>query len=437
MNDATAKRIHNVTCYGSIIIMIIVIIVVASTFVWNIKQPTIAIVGSGPAGILMALELCDRGYRKIEVYGRLDDSQVQSVKFDGVNINIGAVGATSRAHTAPNLLSVANRFGMKPSNVIYQNDVTYSRPEDVKSIATLGELPYETIKNSWSKSISAWANSNGVSPDILRTPGLLNYSLTGYGPVTQIPLYHSVTGLVNALSNDNVMYILDVYKLMNGIKGYLSAKGVKFYNTNAANVEKKKITLVGGAVKQFDIIIISCDPSKINHPLSHILEGAIEHTNYFSAVFTVTGGPPPMTDIMIYNDVISENTKNKTVGYIVRHVPGSNIYHIVAYGYHGPDTNDELILGNVMDQLNATLPDNTIVAQKIYRWDHNLRYTKSAIQLDIPKMVGLEQGKDNIWYNSGLFSHWDISNIGEFNHILVEYILRSSMKRPVPTGKID
>ena len=56
------------------------------------KKPDkrIAVVGSGPAGIIMSQKLQKRGYTNITIYGRIEDSQLETLNIDGVVVDTQA-----------------------------------------------------------------------------------------------------------------------------------------------------------------------------------------------------------------------------------------------------------------------------------------------------------------------------------------------------------
>lgn len=449
----TSKNVK-LLCYATIIMMLIVVIVVSSTYNWNVRKPSFIIVGAGPTGLTMALELCDRGYRNITIYGDVDNSQMRNAEFDGVDVPVGApsVVQVGRSQYSESV-QLATRFKMKPTDVWRMSNMSYSKPDDVITINKYrNQLPLRTIRNSFNLSIEKWLEVQGLTSDVLNVDGLLIYDHMGYGPLVDVPLHKSVTGIMLALSGEQFGYSIDMNKLMHNIKHYLENKGVTFIDKKVNIVDEKKIVCDDSTINTADIIVIACDPRSLQHPLKSDIDKYIEHTNYFTAVFKVTGGPALPSKIFVFNDVIRAKKQNMATGYVVLHEPGKPYRMITAYGYFSDNISDDAISNAVLDQLKATLPDNTIVVPSntktvdsvvtqlggtnIFRWKYNLRFNKVSIENNIPKMVNTAQGVKNIWYTGGLFSHWDLSSIISFNKMLVKFLLKSTMKKQNPTVKI-
>jgi phytoene dehydrogenase-like protein len=424
------KLLYQATCCAAIVLMIIVVIVATSTL-WFPQHPQVAIIGSGPAGLLMALELCDRGYRKITVYGKLEDSQVQSKEYDGYRINIGALGTMRYGRDVPEVLQLAQRFGMRPKTVV--NNPNYTKPDAVTTIPKATDLPLKTIRHNFHRSLSEWALANDVSLNLLTNKQMLLYELMGYGPLTSVPLHRTSSGLLWSLSGDTNLYVLDIDALMKAIRGYLKVKGVKFVSTYVKSVEEKEVRLTDNTTAKADQIIVACDPRSVTHPLSQLFTPhTVTHTDYFSAVYRINGPIPPSN--MVMNDVLMTGAKDLAAGYIVitnLNKSGEAVRHLVAYGYANADTTKATILQSVQTQLQTLLPDNTVIPREAFKWEYNVRYTKEAVQNQVPRHVGSMQGQKNIWYTGGMFSHWDISSIANFNSVLAEYVILASMKRPV------
>ena len=76
----------------AIILLLFVIVrkIIRFTPKANFPNKRIAIIGSGPAGIISAKKLQERGYKNITIYGKFNDSQVETFNIDGVVVDTQA-----------------------------------------------------------------------------------------------------------------------------------------------------------------------------------------------------------------------------------------------------------------------------------------------------------------------------------------------------------
>lgn len=435
----TGEKIYIGVSSAAVILMLIVVIYITQ-LCYNVPNvPTYAIVGSGPAGLSLALELCDKGHRDITIYGKLNNSQVRTLLVDGVNLNIGTVGVSPYAMMSK-FGEVIRRFkGVNSVTAIPKSQIVFSDPTTIKSFNNYKEFPFDVIKENLHKTIPELINSSVFPADLLETSDMITYNMYGYGPPSQIPLHRSSTGIAWAAFNTPTGFYHirgGPSKFFNVVKNYLETKGVKFKDVYVREVSHKKLHTVNGETAKYDNIIIACDPRLVTNPLSEMFDMSITHTNYFTAVLTIKGGPVPNNLNVILNDVMSKEEYNKANVFSIVHTPGKSIRHILAYGYFNDNSNDELILDNVLKQVKHYLPDNIIEKKTVIRYKYNLRYTVDAIKNRMSYMVGAAQGKNNIWYTGGLFSHWDVNSILTYNEILAHMIVMSQNNIKPPTKQI-
>lgn len=426
-------NLHSAVCLAACVALIILVIVWSSTL-WSPNHPDIAIIGAGPVGLLMALELCDRGARKITVYGEYTPSM----------LDIGLV----QYGTNPNYATgIPLRFGHKiTSNQPTFDDINSTQPPQLH-ISDIDTPKLTTVKHMFHKSLTEWALANNISLDVLGTKQMLMYEATGNGSLTTSPLHHSATGLVLGLSGKPTMHLANIPEVMLSVVNYLKTKGVKFTpgvvdSVGLANSSKKKwgVTLQGKSKLEphhhDHVVIATCDPSTVISPALDIISPNITKDKYFSTVHRVQGRVPATH---VFSEVITTDTHNKAMVSVAQHTPGDTHRTVTSYGRRSTD-DMSVISSNVKQQLGGILPNTgsieTVAATPITGC---AQYTTTAVSNRIPMHMASLQGHDNLWFTGSLFSHSDLSNIMQFNKLIANKLIAKSMHRPTtkPTNLIS
>jgi hypothetical protein len=92
-----------------------------------------------------------------------------------------------------------------------------------------------------------------------------------------------------------------------------------------------------------------------------------------------------------------------------------HIYGVV--GYTSNEREEEL-LETISDKIRDLGVEIVDTPEHFKIYDYNLRFTSDAVMRGVPSQIEKLQGVDNIWYNGGLVSHWDVDSISEMSNYI-------------------
>jgi hypothetical protein len=403
---------------------------------------SIAIIGAGPAGVTLANELCNQGYKNISLIDKAPDVGGQSttlfinghkselatcylsVGYRSTMQLIKSVGFTIKKLPQPTLINEQGKKTPKPRPPLisiikylfkwyaWKRHGQIAFPNDAQNA-----LPF----NQWLKK----NNSNELVNDFTFTAGL---TAQLYGPVDKITAYNGLQWMTPSLFLSGKFGL--IYEIKEGFqclwKAIVKKNNIKtILNTEVSKVvgsEKgAQVTVVkDGEVLQlaFDSVVVSTPLNKIQTPLSSLLSGQLnfDYTYAYSAIWKGNNWPSHiesraylpacMTGEM--NKLLSARKdgmiEGKSTGQLVGYVP-KNIKK---------DDVSDIFIKDFENTLGVT--NLEIVEDRL--WEYNIRYSPSQILEGVPEKINNAQGENNIWYTGGALSHWNVESIINFNKAL-------------------
>jgi hypothetical protein len=403
---------------------------------------SIAIIGAGPAGVTLANELCNQGYKNISLIDKAPDVGGQSttlfinghkselatcylsVGYRSTRQLIKSVGFTIKKLPQPTLINEQGKKTPKPKpplKSIFKYLLKWYAWKRHGQIASPNDAQNALPFNQWLKK----NNSNELVNDFTFTAGL---TAQLYGPVEKITAYNGLQWMTPSLFLSGKFGL--IYEIKEGFqclwKAIVKKNNIKtILNTEVSKVvgsEKgAQVTVVkDGEVLQlaFDSVVVSTPLNKIQTPLSSLLSGKLnfDYTYAYSAIWKGNNWPSHvesraylpacMTGEM--NKLLSARKdgmiEGKSTGQLVGYVP-KNIKK---------DDVSDIFIKDFENTLGVT--NLEIVEDRL--WEYNIRYSPSQILEGVPEKINNAQGENNIWYTGGALSHWNVESIINFNKAL-------------------
>lgn len=387
----------------------------------------IAIIGSGPSGIITAKKLLEKGYNDITIYGIFEDSQVKTFNIDGVIFDIQACFLHIGYNNS--VKKLCDEYGFKTS-IILNYDIRTKKKINNFNIFDLINFVIKTSKFFETNdpkilSMSAYDFSKKYKINLFLKEVFLNAQLYGYPK--DITLYSALSWYKTMIPELKYIFEQDLSIIDTTIinKGYgnlfktiLNSLNVKKKKNLIKKVENKNginlLTLDNNEVIEYDKVIIACPYLKLKSPVSEILNSNdIEYTKVF---------------LLVYKSKI--NLKNIAVYYNIDDLKKNKYNTIIALRYFGKNKENEGIIGAIgyvskeanlielkKNIINQTKTICKIPLEKEIYWDiydYNYRWTSNCIFNGNNKKAEKLQGKNNIWYTTSPFCHWNIDSIYEY-----------------------
>lgn len=370
-----------IVLYAAVVIIIILLYDMRYTSTHN----GTGIVGAGPAGMLIALELHKIGVRDITIYGDPACARVRSELIHvsdklQIPVDTGASGVSLAFGTGLyDLIKFLN---------LEKELIRYNFTDNMAFMDTTMPLTKAISQN-----------------DLIHTKEMLMHNAVGYGPFDITNIYNSAYFIQRSNADKYMTIPRGIHGVMNKLHTYLVGCGVKFVSKNVDTVVNEKIDNV-----QYNKVVIACDPRKLcRHPLQYTIN-PITSSKYFIAIYTVNHSMLrkyiPWVNAIIPNYTPLPNYASMIM--ISPPIGDSCILRIYGYG-----NNKALSTSHCMTLLNRIMPYTTPVQRFFHIWDMNIRFTH-----------GLEH-KDNhaqTWYTGGLYSHDDIASIATHSITLAKKI---------------
>jgi hypothetical protein len=166
------------------------------------------------------------------------------------------------------------------------------------------------------------------------------------------------------------------------------------------------IVIDNGDIHKYDSVIVACSPTLLKSPIDQILKSEdYRKTRIFISIYY----SKVASDIGVYynSDVLENNEYNKITA---TRCFGKNTKGLYIYGALGYATFDIDPI-----ELHSLIMRHITVELQIY-WkvtDYNHRWSSTAIKNGKKTLAEGSQGKDNIWYSTAPFCHWNLDGIYE------------------------
>ena len=399
----------------------------------RILDHKIIIVGAGPSGLTTAYYLIKSGFSRnniiiLEKTNRIG-GQSNTRLIDGKWVEAGTSYLTNAYKC---ITDIAYKTKVKISDLegmLYSK--LDSKEEDV-------DIPYIDSAVIFKKYISIrkkqWLDKGQLYNPTLKDnyisfkEWLIKYKLDKIldNPLYVAAFHAQLYGWASTVSAHNALQWMTPALLYSVISHYTRAlpngfenlwkKVAEYYdldirlNTEVISITKNKKVVVkckGGKDFHSDDLFICSDFNLYKHPLSTII-GKFDHTNVY-------------TCRMYVSDLDDRFKKNKP--YYVLDQKSDNTMEIVTCRNYGKNKKGQYIfticsyLGDTTDikkirkYTTIELEKYGILKYKIiddFVWKYNIRYSKTQFIKKIPQLL---ESYEQIWYNSGAMSHWNVESI--------------------------
>ncbi len=407
----------------------------------------IAIIGAGPAGITLALELKDIGFQDVTVFGDFGEAQCRTVEVDGVVADVG----TCYVHSGywNTVKPLVKRYGFHlnylPNATLANDDLHKPAVPPAQKIRTLLNLfrflalsfryltVYRTERSrDYGLTMQEYLDARGLgafSRSFIFGPGGI---AQGYGFFGDITAYGGLrwfrpsiffTPVANKMRRGTATIRQGYGKLFQRVLADLSHRPEKISAVNpvahpvsgAAQVE---LVSVSGERYVFDHAVIACRLDGIASPVSALFTpGTICTTRFFSLLWT-SASPPWFADRVYLTDAIQREDRNKILTYRFYGATQLGEYLYWGAGYAGDDISDADLKEMLCAQVEGDLRCDIRSVRFFDCFQYNVRFSAPAIREGLHLKVNELQGAQNIWYSGGLLSHWDVDSIMEHNRLL-------------------
>jgi hypothetical protein len=418
----------------------------------------IAIIGAGPAGITIASELKNRGYKEIVLFGNPEEAQYKTIKVENMIVDVGTCyihpGYWNTVYPMIKKTGLHAKY-LTPAEIFDSNNqlVTFSKKEKASSLfMTLKFLFFSSkwrlfrntaFSKKYGISMEAYLNNRGLEKLHHSFVFSLGGIAQGYGFFDEVTAYHLLnwfcyTIFLSPLASKfhkGTAVIEEGYgELFSRLlkEHVLTKKIVKSVHPQIDDLNGKQIVKVAtndGQEYEFDHVIVACPLDKLTSPASSLIN---PHTKKEMSLFSfcwTSAEPPFFSDRIYYYDLINQKQKNKILTVRRYGNTTSGLYVYWGGGYSSESTDEESLKDEIVKQVNEKIKLKIEKIHYFKKIEYNLRFTEQAITQGIHLQMQQLQGVNHIWYSGGLLSHWDIDSISEFNKKLGLY-LEYSEKTP-------
>ena len=396
----------------------------------NIPNKRIAIIGSGPAGILTCKKLQERGYKNITMYGKFEDCQLETMNIDGVIVDMQACFLHAGYRNSIDKLCDEENFETVPIStyIVDKNKKTKIK----SSLLNISKVLFFMVKYFyWDKDpevLSMNAKDFAIKHNFVWQAELvfLNGQLYGYPKdITTHSAFSWYSSLnINLLgllvngwykmSEKNItgtMIVKQGYEpLFRSIMSHLTFTKIENLVSSVSKTDKGvSLVIDNGDIHHYDSVVIACAPTLLKSPIDHILS-PIDYTK--TRIFFIGYTSKVFNNVGVYykQNVLENNEYNKITAYRCygQNSKGLSIYG--ALGYVTKDIDPTVLHSRILDQLTFA-PMELQIFWKVV--DYNHRWSSSAIKNGKNTLAEDSQGKDNVWYATAPFCHWNLDGIYE------------------------
>lgn len=408
----------------------------------NINK-SIAIIGVGPSGLLMSKMLNKKGYKNISLYGNFSENQTNTINKEGIVIDTNAcffhAGYNNSVYKLCKEYNMdiepldSYDFGTDDNNKLFikkYEDNDYSLLDLIKfAYHSICCSIFKNITDSYNVTALEYANKHNMK--WIFNQLFANGQL--YGFLDNVSAYHlfewyrpsTLFALVFNFMIRGKYIISQGYEIL--FNKIFSSLKIKDYNDiQIKKVIKDKnsnqIILIDendNEIKK-DKVLICCPPIYVDTPLNQIVDinNDIEYTKVFIICFT-SNKPNPI-GTYYEKHYLTEGIRNKITAFRYFGIDKDGKHLYKALGYATNTITETDLKEKVITEINNKLELDVI---DIFYWkihNYNIRFTTKGLQNNKHKGCKQLQGKDNIWYASGPFNHWDIDSIYEYNQKLIK-----------------
>lgn len=407
----------------------------------------IAIIGAGPAGITLALELKDLGFQDVTVFGDFNEAQCRTVEVDGVVADVG----TCYVHSGywNTVKPLVKRYGFNlnylPGATLADDSLRKPAISTAQKIRTLMDLfrflalslryltLYRTAQSRnygvtmqeflSARSLSAFSKSFIFGPGgIAQGYGFFS-DITAYGGLRWFRPSIFFTPIANRVRRGTATIREGYGNLFRRVLADLNHRPEmisRIHPVGNPGSGSPQVELVAASGERyvFDHAVIACRLDGIASPVSPLITSEkIRTTRFFSLLWTSTS-PPWFADRVYLTDAIKREDRNKILTYRVYGLTQRGEYLYWGAGYAGDDTSNVDLKAALCAQVEGELRCNIRNVLFFHCFQYNVRFSVSAIREGLHLKINELQGERNIWYSGGLLSHWDVDSIMEHNRIL-------------------
>lgn len=408
---------------------------------------TIAIIGSGPAGVTMALELKDLGFQNITIFGDFEEAQCRTVEVDGVIADVG----TCYAHNGywNTVKPLVKRYGF---HLKYLPEANLVNDALQKTTGSLGQKIRTVFSLLWFLALglrylllyrSKRSRAYGISmQQYLEKQGLKIFSRSfifgpggiaqGYGFFEDITAYGGLrwfrpsiflTPLANKLGRGTAIIREGYGKLFQRVLADFSHRPEKIVRviprtdpvSGAVQVELLSTT---GHQYVFDHAVIACRLDAVVSPVSDLfMPDMVRTTRFFSFLWT-SEERPWFSDRVYLTDAISRQDRNKILTYRTYGTTKQGEHVYWGAGYADDEIGEADLKARLCAQVETELRCEIREIPFFECFQYNLRFSERAIRDGLHLKINALQGDRNTWYSGGMLSHWDVDSIMEHNRQL-------------------
>lgn len=390
------------------------------------KDKSIAIIGSGPSGIMTAKHLKEKGYTNITIYGDFDKCQLKTLHINDIPIDTQACFLHQGYNNTVAVLCKDYGFNIESiyTNFIDKN-VKNIRPTKWQSFKlglliiyyyyinqksdVLGESAQQFLDNN---SINAWFDQNlalngqlyGYTEEISTLDAMTWYET--FIPTLFLPF---LTLHLNGTSIIKEGYEPLFKKILNSLNINRIKKDV--YSVIPEDDGKIKLILKDKTEVYYNNVILACPTTNVYSPLDNVLKYSDYSVTYIFVLFYYSKVIPNKIGVYYNSEALNNSAYNTITAhrYFGDNEDGLSINGVL--GYIDPIIDKDRLLSNIIKQTSEILK---IPHMETIYWRteaYNTRFSSDTIKKGLYSKAWDLQGKDGIFYASAPFCHWNIDSI--------------------------
>ena len=406
------------------------------------SKKSIGIIGAGPAGITMAYQLYQQGFRDITVIDQGSEVGGQSTTLvvDGHKSELATCYLSFGYWKTKKLIkSVGHAFNVLPGPTVLDAD-GQAIPKPKPPLKTL--IQYLWKWRQWKKqgqlerpddpqnalSFDQWLSVNNVAE--LAEDFTFSAGLTAqlYGPAHQVTAYSGLQWMRPSIFVSGKFGL--IYETREGFQNLWKEIVRKHEIKTILNARVTRVDGFEGGARvscdeenqrrdlNFDAVVISTPLEKVNSPLSAVLQGhePFDYTYAYSAVWQCQNWPESIAS-RAYMAACRTNEYNTPLSIRLDGTrDGKSTGQLVGY-VHRDAKKEEVSRSFIHDfQQVLGVRDVEVIEDRI--WEYNIRYSPAQLRAGLPCRIDNAQGVDHVWYSGGALSHWNVESILNFNEAL-------------------
>lgn len=439
--------LKNVALVLLTVVILVVTIAQFSKIPPRAKQPgkSIAVIGSGPAGIMMARQLQRRGYKDITMYGRFQDAQVETLNVDGVVVDTQACFFHSGYNNS--IMNLCEEYGFETtgihsSSLSQQKDGGVSHPYSaaprdggVMNALKLSVLIlYHYHMNPKSSVLGQNAKKFAMDHHIKWQNAAVFLNGQLYGFPEDITVESAMSWYSSYLSHEILGYLTYPLSRPSQPRGTrIIKKGYEplfraILDTLTAKKDQRlirkvepsngsvKLTLADNSTAMYDSVVVACPTTQLQSPMNAILKPSDYKVTYVFVLMYL--GKVHRKQIGVYYnfEALESPTYNTITAtrYFGKNAAGLGIHGALGYVTKGTDL--DKLKTNIIKQTTTIVgsPVESVILWKVLQY--NTRFSSDAILRGAAQKARDLQGKDNVWYGTAPFCHWNLDGI--YEHVM-------------------